>query len=590
LTLSKKNQRIASILLILMLVLGNVPISLAQPQIPEIDIPVAPIEPTDGTQPIANQGDKALDDILYESSDAYFEEEPVVRTVDYTEQLYNVTDKGILDSFGKYLESVISDGSETPTKQLSQEEQDMLELQDSLEAYRQTLIDSWGGKKEYAERRLQGVKENLSEQVAHFQNLEDQIQKAETELEPLKEAVTTLESQIRLLNNQISTTKDKITNAEVLIAQKQIEIKDLMLQLKRSEIEMAIQEKIVTDFVRLQYAEEQQYFDYYEQGASTLKLLLADNSVSENLLGEEYLAIMGDTGRQVFYDLEKTNQELKEKQKNIFDEQQQLEFLYQELTKEKLTLEETRLSKKDLLEETQGQEEKYQQLLEQSTQEQVETALAIQNLQENVQQIEAKLDSLDSGLEDVKNIQLDQATAGLDETVTVPDLSNNEVENQIPDQETISRKPFIWPVPANKINAEFHDPNYPARWGVHNAIDIRAKQFTEIHAPANGFVFQTKDNGNGYSYIILVHKGNLVTVYGHVTEIRAKAGTIVKQGDVIGLTGGTPGTKGAGLQTTGPHLHFEVHYKGQPVNPLDYLPLEEMPIEYVPDEYLLKLK
>ena len=145
---------------------------------------------------------------------------------------------------------------------------------------------------------------------------------------------------------------------------------------------------------------------------------------------------------------------------------------------------------------------------------------------------------------------------------------------------------FIWPVPPVAITAYFHDPSYPKKWGVHNAVDIRAKQYTEIHAPANGYVFQTKDNGMGYSYIILAHKNKLVTVYGHVSEILVKPGTVVKQGDVIGLSGGMPGTKGAGWQTTGSHLHFEVWHDGEQVDPLDYLPVMELPIEYIPDKYL----
>ncbi len=97
---------------------------------------------------------------------------------------------------------------------------------------------------------------------------------------------------------------------------------------------------------------------------------------------------------------------------------------------------------------------------------------------------------------------------------------------------------------------------------------------------------EAKDNGFGYSYIILAHKGNLVTLYGHVYEIRVKPGMLVAKGDVIGLTGGTPGTRGAGLQTTGPHLHFEVHYKGEPQDPLDYLDVLQLPIEYIPEKYL----
>ena len=176
------------------------------------------------------------------------------------------------------------------------------------------------------------------------------------------------------------------------------------------------------------------------------------------------------------------------------------------------------------------------------------------------------------------------------EIVSEVDELGEEIDEDFapdPDEDVIPKfQPFVWPVPPKAITAYFHDPSYPKRWGIHNAVDIRAKQFTEIRAPANAYVFQTKDNGMGYSYIILAHKNKLITVYGHVTKIIAKPGTVVKQGDLIGLSGGMPGTKGAGWQTTGPHLHFEVWHNGEQVDPLDWLPVLELPIEYIPDRYL----
>ncbi|MBN2087582.1 peptidoglycan DD-metalloendopeptidase family protein [Candidatus Peregrinibacteria bacterium] len=544
---------------------------LAQPQLPDIEIPVEPV-----------------------INDNYYEEQDIEdsRTIEYTEDLWEITDGGIVDDSGRYVDEFDVNDDVSEVNLLSPEKIEISgEPVDEIEAYRQSIIENWGGKKQYAEKRLEGVRENLEEQRKRFKELENQIATAESLLEPIREQVDSLKGQIEVLNQNIRLAKEKITNTEVLIAEKQIEIKDLMLNLKKSEIEMDIQKKIVMDYVKLLYAEEQQYFNLYDEGASTLKLLLADASVSENLLGQEYMKIMEETGRDVFYDLELKNRELISRQNAVYDEQEDLEFLYGELLKEKKTIEETRLSKKELLEKTQGEEERYQMMLEEAIQEQLETSIAVQNLQENLQLIEAKLATLDEGLDTVENVNPEniQIIKKVEEDIGLIEQIESEEISQIPDSDRVSDKPFVWPVPANKITAEFHDPTYPKRWGLHQAVDIRAKQFTEIRAPANAYVFQTKDNGNGYSYIILAHKGNLVTVYGHVSEIIAKPGTVVKQGEVIGLSGGTPGTKGAGLQTTGPHLHFEVHYKGEPVNPLDYLPLGELPIEYVPDEFLKTL-
>jgi murein DD-endopeptidase MepM/ murein hydrolase activator NlpD len=134
-----------------------------------------------------------------------------------------------------------------------------------------------------------------------------------------------------------------------------------------------------------------------------------------------------------------------------------------------------------------------------------------------------------------------------------------------------------WPVtPLLGISAFFADSGYKARFGVdHHAIDIPVPQGTPIRAPADGVIAKVSMNGLGYSYIILDHGNSLQTVYGHITNATMKVGDRVIFSQIIGHTGGRPGSLGAGLLTTGPHLHFAVKVNGVLVDPLQYLPKEE---------------
>ncbi|MTI31921.1 M23 family metallopeptidase, partial [Xanthovirga aplysinae] len=101
----------------------------------------------------------------------------------------------------------------------------------------------------------------------------------------------------------------------------------------------------------------------------------------------------------------------------------------------------------------------------------------------------------------------------------------------------------------------------------HYGVDIVAKQDEPVKCVADGTVILsswTQDSG----YVIAVqHKGNMVSVYKHNAELLQGVGDFVKAGDVISIIGNT------GELTTGPHLHFELWYNGNPVNPEEFITL-----------------
>jgi murein DD-endopeptidase MepM/ murein hydrolase activator NlpD len=132
---------------------------------------------------------------------------------------------------------------------------------------------------------------------------------------------------------------------------------------------------------------------------------------------------------------------------------------------------------------------------------------------------------------------------------------------------------FGWPV-KGPLTATYLDSDYVQVFGVpHRAIDIGTPQGSPIHAVADGIVYAVKDGGaTGYSYVLIGHRNGYASLYGHVSVFMVKKGDVVRFGQTIALSGGTPGTHGAGHMTTGPHLHLEMTKNGAHINPLSVLP------------------
>ncbi len=101
--------------------------------------------------------------------------------------------------------------------------------------------------------------------------------------------------------------------------------------------------------------------------------------------------------------------------------------------------------------------------------------------------------------------------------------------------------------------------------GKHFGIDMVADKNEAIKATLDGTViFAAWTMETGYS-IGIQHTNNLVSFYKHNSVLLKEEGSYVKAGDVIAIIGDT------GLYSTGTHLHFELWFNGNPVNPLDYI-------------------
>jgi murein DD-endopeptidase MepM/ murein hydrolase activator NlpD len=98
----------------------------------------------------------------------------------------------------------------------------------------------------------------------------------------------------------------------------------------------------------------------------------------------------------------------------------------------------------------------------------------------------------------------------------------------------------------------------------HPGIDVTAPTGTPIEAPANGTVtFAAWENGYG-NMVTIEHGYGVVTRFAHASRLLVRSGQRVVRGQRIALVGST------GLSVA-PHLHYEVHVNGRPVNPLKYV-------------------
>src|SRR3990172_1658750 len=220
--------------------------------------------------------------------------------------------------------------------------------------------------------------------------------------------------------------------------------------------------------------------------------------------------------------------DLQIKKENLDGQKEKLISLKSERKGSKSELEQERLAKNSLLFVTKGQENKYQKELEKS---------------------QAELAEAQDQINRLINLQ----RSGWDGQIINPDFV----------------APLKGEVRIGVVGGDFMDPAYGFGFP-HTGVDLKAEQGTPVYAAGDGVVLIAHDSGgSGLSYIAIDHENGLVTKYLHLSEVWAKDGQRVVKGEtVIGLSGGAPGSHGAGYFTTGAHLHFEVRdYNGTALDP-----------------------
>ena len=109
---------------------------------------------------------------------------------------------------------------------------------------------------------------------------------------------------------------------------------------------------------------------------------------------------------------------------------------------------------------------------------------------------------------------------------------------------------------------------------MHNGIDFSAPVGTPVYATGEGVVLEVIRSERGLgNQIVIDHGTGYTTLYACMDELQVRRGEQVKRGDQIGTVGDS------GLSVA-PHLHYEVHLNGEPMNPINYFFLELSPADY----------
>lgn len=114
----------------------------------------------------------------------------------------------------------------------------------------------------------------------------------------------------------------------------------------------------------------------------------------------------------------------------------------------------------------------------------------------------------------------------------------------------------------------------------HKGMDFTAPETTPVFATGNGVVQRADNLASGFgNHVRIDHGFEYMTIYAHLSKITARVGQRVKRGDIIGLVGSTG-------RSQAPHLHYEVWYKDEAVNPINFYYGDLSPEEF--QEMLIK--
>jgi murein DD-endopeptidase MepM/ murein hydrolase activator NlpD len=373
-------------------------------------------------------------------------------------------------------------------------------------------------------------------------NLQDSLQKAEGQ-------EVALEQQLQETQDTINETLSKIAQEEQDIAELEAEIASLDARIADTRYQLRKLKDEYGTFIR----------ETYKSDADPVALLLGApdfQTFLERSVAIEHLTFLS---KQLIAKIKAIEAQLQAEEDQVKADKQQAEAKRDDLIRQKAAL-------------------LQQQAQEKSLEAKLKASISQVKYELNV--INGQSAALAQQIVDMEIARQDQLIAEANAAAwqQAQFWMQNNLFQLPPLSGTHSTKyPLIWPLQKGTITQLFGPTPYvyePPGFGYphfHTGVDIAYTQGTPILAADDGVVVAASASilggqlvGYG-NYVILAHRNNFFSLYGHLLGFAVKVGDTVKQGQVIGYEGSTG-------NSTGPHVHFEYRYGGNPTNPLPYLP------------------
>jgi len=388
--------------------------------------------------------------------------------------------------------------------------------------------------------KITELEEKKNEVQDKKQGIQSELEKARSELNSIKNEQERLIAEINLIDAEIGKTNAMIAekNKEIDNTKKQIE--KLQAEIKELEERIKKRNELLKDRAR----------SLQESGGtiSYIDVLLGAKSFSDFIDRVNTVTTIMEADKEIINEHMADQELLENSKKEVETELVHLESMKEELEAAKKSLSDQRVEKDTLIAELREKEQHAH-----------EHVMSIEEEQKLLKAQEAAIQKAIE-LEKQRLAELErqkQENGGGGGSAPPPSSSGSFMR------------------PANGIVTSGFGP----RWGRnHNGIDIANVTGTPIYASASGTVIQVQTgcqvgvpSCGGYfgNHVFLLHNVNgqfFTTVYAHLNSVHVSNGQQVVKGQQIGTMGSTG-------DSTGPHLHFEIHPGGfkNPVNPRNYI-------------------